>query len=169
MQELFSDRLRFDRFTESHLQNFFSLENDPAVMSFYRRKYSATVEDSLPFFRLYMDYMARNPNYGGYSVFDRVSGKFIGIAVIIHIELKEENKDIEIGYRLHKKFWGHGYATEMARTMLNYGFYTLGHTELYGTTNPEHQVSQHILKKIGMKEIGPATHYAGSTLFKISV
>jgi len=32
------------------------------------------------------------------------------------------NKDIEIGYRLHKKFWGMGYAAEMTTVLVDYGF-----------------------------------------------
>ena len=165
--ELFSPRLRYQSFTPEHLNDYYSLESNPEVMKYYRRKISATVEESLPFFNKYLNYMARYPDFGGFSCFNLETGEFVGIAVIMHIELKDENKEIELGYRLDPKFWNQGYATEMAQRMLDYGFNERGLTELYGTINPENIVSGHILKKIGMIEIGTSTHHGGSTLFKI--
>jgi RimJ/RimL family protein N-acetyltransferase len=165
--ELLSRRLRYQSFTPEHLNDYYSLESNPEVMKFYRRKVSATIEDSLPFFNKYLTYMARNPLYGGFSVYTLETGEFVGIAVIMNIELNEANKEFEIGYRLDPKFWNQGYATEMAQRMLDYGFNEIGMTELYGTINPENVVSGHILKKIGMKEVGTSNHHGGSTLFKI--
>lgn len=166
--ELFSPRLRYVSFTPEHLNDYFSLESNPLVMKYYRRKASTSLEDSKPFFEKYMNYMARHPQYGGFSVFHRDSGEFIGIAVIMHIELNDQNNDFELGYRLDPKFWNQGYATEMAQRMLEYGFHERGLTEIFGTINPENIISGQILKKIGMKEIGTSTHHGGSTLFKIS-
>ena len=165
--ELLSKRLRYQSFTTEHLNDYYSLESNPEVMKFYRRKVSTTVEESLPFFNKYLSYMARHPHYGGFSCYDLESGEFVGISVIMHAELKDENKEIEIGYRLDPKFWNLGFATEMAQRMLDYGFNERGLTELYGTINPENIVSGHILKKIGMKEVGASSFHGGSTLFKI--
>jgi RimJ/RimL family protein N-acetyltransferase len=165
--ELLSPRLRYLSFTTEHLNDYFSLEANPEVMKYYRRKASATIEDSLPFFNKYLNYMARNPLYGGFSVFHLETGEFVGIAVIMHIELNEANNHFEMGYRLDPKFWNQGFATEMAERMLEYGFNERGLTELYGTINPENVASGHILKKIGMIEIGRTEYHGGSSLFKI--
>ena len=166
--ELLSRRLRYQSFTTEHLNDYYSLEANPEVMKYYRRGVSKTIEDSLPFFNKYLTYMAKYPLYGGFSCYELESGEFVGIAVIMHVELKDENKEFELGYRLDPKFWNKGYATEMAQRMLEYGFNERGLTELYGTINPENIVSGHILKKIGMKEVGTSSFHGGSTLFKIS-
>jgi RimJ/RimL family protein N-acetyltransferase len=38
---------------------------------------------------------------------------------------------------------------------------------MYGTTHPDNIVSQKVLLKIGLKEIGHSSNYGGSTVFKI--
>ncbi|MBV8211896.1 MAG: GNAT family N-acetyltransferase, partial [Verrucomicrobia bacterium] len=41
---------------------------------------------------------------------------------------------VEIGWRLDKKFWGFGYATEAARLALDYGFQVAGLEEIVSFT-----------------------------------
>ena len=57
-----------------------------------------------------------------FDVFLRSTGEFIGDAGLIYEALNSENKNIEVGYRLLKKHWNKGYATELARAFIKWGF-----------------------------------------------
>lgn len=58
---------------------------------------------------------------------------------------------IEIGYRLKAEHWGKGYATELSKELLAYGFNQLGLKKIVGLTHLEHQASYQVLQKIGLK------------------
>ncbi len=66
--------------------------------------------------------------------------------------------DIEIAYRLPHACWGRGYATLMAKAVLEFGLHTLGLPRIAGVTWPENVPSQRVLDKIGMRDDGIAVH-----------
>jgi len=57
---------------------------------------------------------------------------------------------IEVGWRLHPMFWGHGYATEAALAALEYGFGTAGVEEIVSFTAAVNLPSQAVMRRIGM-------------------
>jgi RimJ/RimL family protein N-acetyltransferase len=57
---------------------------------------------------------------------------------------------IEVGWRLARAAWGHGYATEAARASLAYGFETLGLDEIVSFTATRNLRSQAVMRRIGM-------------------
>lgn len=57
---------------------------------------------------------------------------------------------VEIGWRLSRAQWGHGYATEGARAARRYGFETLGVTEIVAFTAVGNAPSRRVMDKIGM-------------------
>lgn len=58
---------------------------------------------------------------------------------------------VEIGWRLGSQFWGHGYATEGARAILEYAFEQLYLKEIVAFTVPANTHSIRVMEKIGMK------------------
>jgi RimJ/RimL family protein N-acetyltransferase len=59
----------------------------------------------------------------------------------------------DLGYRLIKRYWGKGYATEAAIASLNYGFKVLDQQEIYAMTDSANKASQQVLQKAGLKRI----------------
>jgi RimJ/RimL family protein N-acetyltransferase len=57
---------------------------------------------------------------------------------------------VEIGWRLAKRYWGMGYATEGARDALNFGFGRLGLNEIVSFTVPANVRSRRVMESIGM-------------------
>ncbi len=57
---------------------------------------------------------------------------------------------VEIGWRLDKEFWGHGYATEAANFALEYGFTELDLNEIVSFTATQNKASQAVMERIGM-------------------
>jgi RimJ/RimL family protein N-acetyltransferase len=60
----------------------------------------------------------------------------------------------ELGYWLGVPHWGHGYATEAARAVLEYGFDTLGLHRIWASHFHYNEVSAKVLRKIGMRHEG---------------
>jgi RimJ/RimL family protein N-acetyltransferase len=57
---------------------------------------------------------------------------------------------VHIGWRLTGRHWGHGYATEAARTLLHHGFDALRLEEIVAVTVPANVRSQRVMQRLGM-------------------
>ena len=66
---------------------------------------------------------------------------------------------VEIAWRLHKDYWGQGYATEAARASLHYAFTKLALEEVVSFTAVINKRSQLIMQRIGMTDTGKNFHH----------
>ncbi len=57
---------------------------------------------------------------------------------------------VEVGWRLAKAAWGHGYATEAARTAVADGFERLGLSEIVSFTATTNLASQRVMQRLAM-------------------
>lgn len=67
---------------------------------------------------------------------------------------EEEPREAVLWYTLHPDAWGHGYATEAARAMVDFGFRTLGLHRIWADCDPANVASWRVLEKIGMRREG---------------
>ncbi|WP_329520608.1 GNAT family N-acetyltransferase [Spirillospora sp. NBC_01491] len=58
---------------------------------------------------------------------------------------------VEIGWRLARDAWGHGYAAEAARRALAFGFEDAGLREVVSFTSVPNERSQAVMRRIGMR------------------
>jgi len=58
---------------------------------------------------------------------------------------------VEIGWRLARAHWGHGYVTEAARAALHRGFTAHGLEEIVSMTVPANARSRAVMERLGMK------------------
>jgi len=65
-----------------------------------------------------------------------------------------QHREAELGYTFHRPFWGRGYATEAAATIVAFGFQQLGLHRIYARCVTENRASARILEKLGMKKEG---------------
>jgi RimJ/RimL family protein N-acetyltransferase len=57
---------------------------------------------------------------------------------------------VEVGWRLAREHWGHGYATEAAREALRIGFEGVGLDEIVSFTATINEPSRRVMERIGM-------------------
>jgi RimJ/RimL family protein N-acetyltransferase len=81
---------------------------------------------------------------------------FIGLATPRF--LPEVLPAVEIGWRLAREQWGHGYATEGALTVMDHAFSTLGLDRLVSITRTENRNSWNVMQKLGMTLERTTTH-----------
>lgn len=75
----------------------------------------------------------------------------------VSLEIEDEPGFAEIGYYLGRDFWGGGYMTEAAGTVLNFGFERLRLEHVRADVFEQNSASAGVLKKLGFAEIGPST------------
>jgi [ribosomal protein S5]-alanine N-acetyltransferase len=88
----------------------------------------------------------------GLAIVLKATGVFIGAC-----ELKIKDRRFragEIGYVLHSRHWGHGYATEAARLLLAFGFGPQGLHRIQATCHPQNTASSRVLQRLGMQYEG---------------
>ena len=59
--------------------------------------------------------------------------------------------EADIGYELDSQYWNHGYATEAASTIVDFGFRQFGVHRIWANCIAENTASAHVLEKLGMK------------------
>lgn len=60
----------------------------------------------------------------------------------------------KLGYAIHADHWGHGYATDAARTIVDFGFHTLGLHRITAAIGPSNAASIAVIKRLGMSYEG---------------
>lgn len=73
--------------------------------------------------------------------------ELIGVA---NLAIPGEASTGELGYVLSRESWGLGYATEVARRLIVFGFDELGLRRITATCHPDNFVSARVLEKVGM-------------------
>jgi [ribosomal protein S5]-alanine N-acetyltransferase len=69
----------------------------------------------------------------------------------------------EFGYVISRRHWGQGYATEVARMLIELGFERLSLERLGATCHPDNEASIRVLEKCGMRREG---HLRGHVLVR---
>jgi len=89
--------------------------------------------------------------FGMGSVYEKDSKEFVGRAGLFYVDHNDAQPHIEIGYVLRKAFWNKGYATELAKALIEWGFDHLHVDKLVAITNAKNKSSQRVLEKVGMQ------------------
>ena len=79
----------------------------------------------------------------------RDDGAFLGMCGL-HCLFDWYPDDIEVGWRLARAYWGHGYASEAAGAWLEHGFATLGLPRVISVADLPNQRSLAVMHRLGM-------------------
>src|SRR4051794_9878260 len=89
--------------------------------------------------------------YGLWAVEVRATGSFIGFTGLAWQTFPAHfTPAVEVGWRLRRTAWGHGYASEAARAALEFGFTQVGLDEIVSMTAVTNVRSQRVMERIGM-------------------
>jgi len=144
-------RLRLRCFTAEDADLLVALDADPEVMFFITggapTPREEIVDEVLPAF---LGYHERFPGYGFWALESRATGDFLGW---VHYRPRPDAPpdEPELGYRLVKAAWGHGYAAEASRAVIDHGFRTLGVRRVVAETMAVNVASRRVMEKVGMR------------------
>lgn len=148
----------------SDYDHLLALRSDPDVMKYIGDGSTHTATQVRDFLQGAIEYQKKH-GIGFCCVFEKESREFIGQAGLFHLGYCDEQPEIEIAYRLHKKFWGKGYATELVKALIRWGFDNLPVNKLIAATHPENTASQNVLKKSGLDFREKRLWHNGSEVF----
>lgn len=98
--------------------------------------------------------------WGFWAAQTREGHAFVGIVGLVPVKAIMPFTGVEVGWRLAKAHWGHGYATEAAGAAVDYGFGTLGLAEIVSLTAKRNEPSQAVMARLGMSRAGAFEHPA---------
>lgn len=143
-----SERMIFRDWKDEDLLQFRKMNADTDVMEFFLNTLTHKETDS--FFEGIKAEFIRE-GYGLYAVELKENSEFIGFIGFHKANLNLGfDPFVEIGWRIKKKAWGNGYASEGAKRCLEYGFEQLRFDEVYSFTAIVNTRSKNVMKKIGM-------------------
>jgi RimJ/RimL family protein N-acetyltransferase len=90
--------------------------------------------------------------YGGFVIERREDGAFLGRTGFIN---PPSWPGLEVGWKLTRGAWGHGYATEAARAVIAFGFTALDLPELCSLIVPDNTGSAAVARRLGYENAGP--------------
>ena len=85
---------------------------------------------------------------GPWALCEKKSGDFIGFCGV-GPELVGDVEEINLGYRLARRFWHQGYATEAVKGVLQYAFDQKHCESVIVIIEPEHTASVRVTEKVG--------------------
>lgn len=88
--------------------------------------------------------------FGLWAVVERSGGEVIGYCGLSRFPDRCEEHETEIGYRLARRHWGRGFATEAVHAVRAYGFRKLRLPRLIAMIDPANLASIRVAEKIGM-------------------
>ena len=93
-----------------------------------------------------------DPRFGCWAIEVRGEPSLVAGTVLLK-PLPDGVGEVEVGWHLHPDCWGHGYATEAARAVIDRGF-RAGVPEVYAVVRPGNEASVAVCRRLGMESLG---------------
>jgi RimJ/RimL family protein N-acetyltransferase len=145
--ELRTGRLLLRQWRDTDLDPWAAMNADPQVREFFSG--TLTREQSAASLGRFRRDLARR-GWGWWALEVTATGEFIGFTGLDRVDEGLPVTGIEIGWRLTRSAWGHGYATEAAEACLAYAFGTLGLSEVFAVAAAGNVRSHAVMRRLGM-------------------
>ncbi|MEM6724861.1 MAG: GNAT family N-acetyltransferase [Bacteroidota bacterium] len=156
-----STRLYLRELSLSDLEVAYEMDADPEVMQ-YIRPPAKNIEETREKMKKIIAYYRKYEGYGVWAGIEKETDTMVGWWILKSLP---KSPFIEVGYRLRKQYWGNGYATEMTKALLEYGFLQLNLPEIVAVTDLENHASMRVLEKAGLVYLRNAFYYESTVTF----
>ncbi|KAA3632307.1 MAG: N-acetyltransferase [Bacteroidetes bacterium] len=142
-----TERLELREFSLNDVEGFFEMNADPVVIRFTGDRAFIDQKETEQFIQAYDQY--EKYGYGRWSVYLKGTEDYLGFC---GLKYSPEKQETDIGFRLMRKFWNKGFATEAAIACLDAGFQKYGLEKIVGRAMVDNQASIRVLEKLGMSK-----------------
>jgi RimJ/RimL family protein N-acetyltransferase len=152
MIHLHTPRLHLREFVNEDFDDVYTYESDPEMV-----KYVAygpySLEECQRDLQWHVEHQQATPRHVFHLALElAVKGCVIGWCGVQFA--RRDHYEAEIGYALHRDFWGQGLMTEAARAVVQHSFSALGVQRVFAECRPENVGSIRVLEKLGMAREG---------------
>ncbi len=145
---LLTERLVLRRWSAEDLDPFGALNADPVVMEHFQKMLSREESDEMA---SRIDAEFEDCGFGLWAVEVSGGSPFIGYVGLHRVPFVAPfTPAVEVGWRLAREHWGHGYATEAATEAVRFGLEDVGLDEVVSFTTPDNVRSQKVMERLGM-------------------
>jgi [ribosomal protein S5]-alanine N-acetyltransferase len=147
--KLETERLILRDFVKEDWQRVLEYQSDPLYLR-YNDWTERTPEAVQEFIEMFINHQRQEPRIKfQLAVVLKSSNELIGNCGVRMHDI--DSHEADIGYELDPKHWNHGYATEAARAVVDFGFSHLGLHRIWASCVAENIGSAHVLEKLGMQ------------------
>ncbi|MEE9438063.1 MAG: GNAT family N-acetyltransferase [Saprospiraceae bacterium] len=143
-----TERLLLRPFTKDDIEPSYTMNLDPDVSRYTcdggvvsKKEIERRIVENV-----FGDY--KKHGYGRLAVILKSEDKFIGFTGLKYLD---DLKEVDLGYRFIKKYWGKGLATESAIACVDFGFNVLNLNKIMAMVIPENIGSVRVLDKLAFE------------------
>ena len=140
LDRLDTERLALRPITLGDVDLLADLDGDPEVMRYLTGR---------PSTREQVEQAVRENLGWRWVATDRAGGDFVGWFGLVPVE----DGTYEVGYRLARRWWGRGLATEGTRALIDAAFSMLGATRVTAQTMAVNERSRRVMERCGMRHV----------------
>jgi RimJ/RimL family protein N-acetyltransferase len=145
-----TDRLVMRRWRDDDREPFAALNADPYTMRFFPSTLDRAASDTLVD---RLEERFESQGFGLWALEIASTGQFIGFTGLNPMPDDVPGAGgMEVGWRLARDAWHHGYATEAARGALDVAFGSLEMPAVYSMTAVLNEPSQAVMRRLGLTE-----------------
>jgi RimJ/RimL family protein N-acetyltransferase len=150
--KLETERLILREFVRDDWQRVLEYQSDPLYLRYYEWT-ERTPEAAQEFVGWFLEHQKQNPRTKfQLAITLKSTNELIGNC---GIRLDKPNAfQADIGYELDPKHWNHGYATEAAHAVVDFGFSHFRLHRIWSWCVADNLASAHVLEKLGMRREG---------------
>jgi len=151
LKTLETDRLILRERTIQDMESCLEMDRDPEVVKFIPEiaELLSDEDEHRKFIKERMD--NEYPSGMGYWVIEVKGETNVFVGWIMLIPIDAIGPEIEMGWRLKRKYWGEGFATEAAQTILNYALHDIKVEEVVADIHCFNKGSERVAEKIGLQ------------------
>ncbi len=152
--ELETHRIQLIPLSDEHLEHEVELDADPEVMRYLGAGSARTREEVEELHRRRLAIAGRVPGLGFWAGF--VDREFVGWWILEPPERADQGPVVgqaELGYRLLRRHWRKGLASEGAREIIRHGFQDIGVARIFAETMAINAASRATMTSVGMEHV----------------
>jgi RimJ/RimL family protein N-acetyltransferase len=151
-----TSRLLMRRWQDSDREPFAALNADAETMRYFPSTMDRAASDE---FADRIEERFADQGYGLWALEIAGTGQFIGFTGLNPMPDGVPGAGgVEVGWRLARHAWHHGYATEAALAALDVAFNGIGLAEIWSMTSVLNEPSQAVMRRIGLTEYARFDH-----------
>lgn len=148
MSKIETERLVLRDWRDSDIEPFAELNADSRVMEFFPKP--LTSDETEQMVALVRQGIREN-GFGFWAMELKATGELLGFTGLWKPGFQAHfTPCVEVGWRMHWRHWGKGYATEAARASLDFGFESLDLEEIVSFTVVGNHRSRKVMERLGM-------------------